>query len=189
MNSCNSRLVLLALVLGALLGTAVNVPLVLSQPTVPGGGVPFLFQGGGTGIAAPPGFTFSNQSGASSCFGWAPSSGIINFGNGATGGSCVIVFRANNQALFGLATSGTFWSVDSSGNLVNNVASRFNQVGVTFANIGTVLTTNGDSNFCSDCKITTGTPGNPSTYTDNTCTSGGNGAWAVRLNGVARCYQ
>lgn len=61
--------------------------------------------------------------------------------------------------------------------------------GVTFTNLGTALTGNGAVVYCSDCKVTTGTPGNPSTYTNNTCTSGGNGALAIRLNGVNVCYQ
>jgi hypothetical protein len=53
------------------------------------------------------------------------------------------------------------------------------QSGVTFANLpGTP--SNGMYGFCSDCAVTSGA--------DNTCTSGGNGALAVRLNGVWRCF-
>jgi hypothetical protein len=53
------------------------------------------------------------------------------------------------------------------------------QNGVTFANLpGTPV--NGMYGFCTDCAVTSGA--------DNTCTSGGNGAFAVRLNGVWRCF-
>lgn len=40
MSTYSNRLALVALLLGALLGTAVNVPVVLSQPSVDGGGAP-----------------------------------------------------------------------------------------------------------------------------------------------------
>lgn len=44
-----------------------------------------------------------------------------------------------------------------------------------FANIGTVLTANGQIGYCSDCTIA------------NPCASGGTGAIAKRLNGVNVC--
>lgn len=47
--------------------------------------------------------------------------------------------------------------------------------GFVFANIGTVLTVNGQSRYCSDCTIA------------NPCAGGGTGAIAKRLNGVNVC--
>jgi hypothetical protein len=47
--------------------------------------------------------------------------------------------------------------------------------GFTFANIATVLTTNGDVGYCSDCTIA------------NPCAGSGTGAIAKRLNGVSIC--
>ena len=52
-----------------------------------------------------------------------------------------------------------------------------NDNGVAFANLGTAANTFA---ICTDCQVTSGA--------DNTCTSGGNGALAVRLNGVWRCF-
>lgn len=52
----------------------------------------------------------------------------------------------------------------------------------TFANIGVGGTGNGLVKYCSDCALTT-------VGTDNTCTSGGTGALAVRINDVWRCFN
>lgn len=54
-------------------------------------------------------------------------------------------------------------------------ANKINGQGFTFANIGTVLTANGDMAYCSDCTIA------------NPCAAAGNGALAKRLNGVNVC--
>jgi hypothetical protein len=54
------------------------------------------------------------------------------------------------------------------------------QSGVTFANLpGTP--SNGMYLYCSDCTVTSGA--------DNTATSGGSGAFVVRLNGVWRAFN
>ncbi len=65
----------------------------------------------------------------------------------------------------------------------------FTTTSFLFTNLATVLTVNGQFGYCSDCKVTAGTPGAPSTYTNNTCATGGNGALAIRLNGANVCYQ
>lgn len=52
---------------------------------------------------------------------------------------------------------------------------KISSTGFTFANIATVLTTNGDMAYCSDCTIA------------NPCAGAGNGALAKRLNGVNVC--
>ena len=51
----------------------------------------------------------------------------------------------------------------------------------TFAQISGLGIGNGDMVYCSDCKITSGT--------NNTCTTGGTGAFLVQVNGVARCFD
>jgi len=56
--------------------------------------------------------------------------------------------------------------------------SSIDQSGVTHANLGTPG--NGRHVYCSDCAVTSGA--------DNTCASGGSGAFAIRLNGVWRCF-
>lgn len=50
---------------------------------------------------------------------------------------------------------------------------------VLFANLATAYTTNGDSGYCSDCTVTSGS--------DDTCAGSGSGADVMRLNGVYRC--
>lgn len=52
---------------------------------------------------------------------------------------------------------------------------RISSSGFVFANIATVLATNGDMAFCSDCTIA------------NPCAGAGSGALAKRLNGVNVC--
>lgn len=52
---------------------------------------------------------------------------------------------------------------------------KTSQTGFVFANIGTALTTNGDSEYCADCTIA------------NPCAGSGTGAMAKRLNGVNVC--
>jgi hypothetical protein len=56
-----------------------------------------------------------------------------------------------------------------------NYGNKISATGFAFANIGTVLTTNGDMAFCTDCTIA------------NPCAGGGSGALAKRLNGVNVC--
>jgi len=56
-------------------------------------------------------------------------------------------------------------------------ASRY--TAVLFANLATAYTTNGDSGYCSDCTVTSGS--------DDTCAGSGSGADVMRLNGVYRC--
>lgn len=56
-----------------------------------------------------------------------------------------------------------------------NYTTKINGTGFVFANIGTVLTANGDMAYCSDCTLA------------NPCASGGSGALAKRLNGVNVC--
>jgi hypothetical protein len=49
---------------------------------------------------------------------------------------------------------------------------------LTFSNLGTPA--NANFRYCSDCQVTSGA--------DNTCTSGGSGAFAMRINGAWRCF-
>ena len=49
---------------------------------------------------------------------------------------------------------------------------------VVFASLST---TNGIAQYCSDCKVTSGS--------DNTCVGSGSGAMAVRINGISKCLQ
>ena len=57
----------------------------------------------------------------------------------------------------------------------------------THANLGAA--TDGSMIYCSDCHVTTGTVGDVSGYTNNTCAASGTGAMAFRLAGTWRCYQ
>lgn len=68
------------------------------------------------------------------------------------------------------ATREEQWRIDDTGNFIS--------AGKTFATLATPA--NGSLVYCSDCAVTSGA--------DNTCTSGGTGCLAVRLNGVWRCF-
>lgn len=57
-------------------------------------------------------------------------------------------------------------------------AGMFQSVGLTFSNLGTPA--DGNIVFCSDCQVTS--------TLDNTCTSGGSGAFAFRINSAWRCF-
>ncbi len=59
--------------------------------------------------------------------------------------------------------------------VIFTAAGALRSVGNTFANLGGILTTNGEMIYCSDCTIA------------NPCAGGGTGAIAKRLNGVNVC--
>jgi hypothetical protein len=74
----------------------------------------------------------------------------------------------------------TFSTVSNAGSLTERVrvkADGLGFAGVTFTNLSTTANT---LTVCTDCAVTSGA--------DNTCTSGGTGAIAARLNGVWRCF-
>lgn len=76
-----------------------------------------------------------------------------------------------------------------SGSLYERLRLRNNGImtpnSVTYSTLGGEPT--GSMAYCSDCKVTTG-PSADNTVGDNTCTSGGSGAFAVKVNGTWRCF-
>jgi len=54
------------------------------------------------------------------------------------------------------------------------------QTPCTFATLGTVLTANGQSCYCSDCTVTSGA--------DNTCAASGGGASVTQVAGADKCF-
>ena len=102
----------------------------------------------------------------------------VLFGNRETVFSPGTVTNEINDTWSGFAggstmfySQGTVWTVGGSG---------FRSVGITFASLGTPL--DGTMITCTDCTMTTA-------GSDNTCKAGGNGALALRLNGVWRCFD
>lgn len=105
----------------------------------------------------------------------------------------------NNAAIGRISMTATSMEVNSTGNgtfsflpltlrtnnAVRMTISTAGGVGLTaftFANIGTVLTTDGEFGYCSDCAAgALGVPAN--------CAGAGTGAFAMQLNGTARCWN
>jgi len=86
---------------------------------------------------------------------------------------------AGNYQVDGVKTNSShaLGAVSSSSTAVIRNVNRFSTP--TFANLGTPE--NGTEVYCSDCTVTSGS--------DNTCTSGGTGAVALRLATVWRCFN
>lgn len=76
-----------------------------------------------------------------------------------------------------------------SGTLFERLRLRNNGIitpnGVTFSTLGGEPT--GSFAYCTDCRVTSG-PSADNTVGDNTCTSGGSGALAWKVNGTWRCF-
>lgn len=148
---------------------ALNV--VLAGGTVAG---PLLFPNG-TGLAQS--IAFSTNNGTTDQVGiWKGAVNQINIGNGATGTACVVFLDSNSSHMFSVGSSSASWNVNTSGNFQGVTAGgKLMLPAFVFANIATVMTTNGDVAYCSDCTIA------------NPCAGAGNGAIAKRLNGVNVC--
>lgn len=108
----------------------------------------------------------SNTAGANWTF-----KGSAGTGTGA-GGSLIFQVAAAGSSGTSQNAFATTLTLPSTGGL--QVA------GVTFVNLPS--STNGTYLYCSDCAPT-------SAFVDQTCTSGGNGAMAFRLNGAWKCYN
>lgn len=81
-----------------------------------------------------------------------------------------------SNAIFGIKTTVT--------NGIISLLGGFGAItGVAFADLGTPA--NGTFTYCSNCTVTT--PGPP--VLNNECATGGDGAFAFRLNGVWRCFS
>lgn len=219
MNTSNSRKLLAALLLGLIIGLALNAPPVGSQPQVAGGGgvggtcatanrlgrftsaftlACSLLSDDATNVTLASGqliVPVGSKTAPSIALTGATTTGIFDGGSGtptiSIAGTNLVRFQSNQLSL----NSNTTVSWSTGDPAVNGVdvsisragAGELTYTGTTFASLGTPA--NGTSAYCSDCKVTTGTPGNPSTISNNTCTSTGSGAWALRLNGVWVCVQ
>lgn len=97
--------------------------------------------------------------------------------------------RINNNNAAGViafrdaAGSSTLMQISNGGTVTMNndmtIANYIHSTGVTFANLG--APSNGTFLFCTDCTVTGAG--------DNTCTSGSDGALAVRIAGAWRCFK
>jgi hypothetical protein len=101
--------------------------------------------------------------------------------NSLTNGT--LLFR-NSSENAGVTLDFTTDSVLSIKNRANNASaaigvSRASYAATLFANLATAAPTNGDTVYCSDCTVTSGS--------DDTCAGSGTGADVMRLNGVYRC--
>lgn len=78
-------------------------------------------------------------------------------------------------------TTGALEILNSDFSLVVQRVNNDGTIGQTGVVFSALPTTNGTISYCSDCTVTSGS--------NNTCTSGGTGALAVRLAGASRCYK
>lgn len=121
------------------------------------------FTDGGTAVFQYSGAASPNSVtiGSAAILGWPAATPDVAFGRNAAG-----VIEVNS------GTSGTFRDTKVRNSLVDN---KITFTAFVIANIATVLTTNGDIGYCSDCTIA------------NPCAGSGSGALAKRLNGVNVC--
>lgn len=93
-----------------------------------------------------------------------------------TTGVSVRVNGGVSYVIDGLASASSNADIASGSGVTYGTLRRLG--GSTYALLGTANSSK--STYCTDCAVTSGS--------DNTCTSGGTGAWAVAINSVWRCF-
>jgi hypothetical protein len=174
--------------------------------SVAGAGAQITFAGGnGGGVTANAAtggnggtVTFSGGSGGASTGtgGIGGNGGDINLSPGAgNGGAAVpgvdgkVIMSGQGGALsWNLAALASNYTIkvpanQGSGAMTNDGSGNLSwqSGGMNTVAFASLSTTNGVSQYCSDCKVTSGS--------DNTCVGSGGGALAVRIAGVSKCVQ